>query len=352
MMIQSLHLVKSNIRIKLQQSDNIYYNFALAAFKEIAMAGDDIDACLPEEWRPFRPVVAVGDETGPASFVQLQARKSVVQGADDALGQIQKALNPILPYLGVAVDAACGGRAALQSFVIGLIADQLKNIVPIPPELQALLLVETESRSLKVHKTHKNKKWGFSLPAINIPNPAAIAEAARKAAEQAANAARQAAEQAAAQAKQAAEQAARVAKEAAERAAKEAEAIAKKALEVIMSGVKPIVDKIPEMLAKITNFINSPMVTGILKIMNCILKGVQAIREVINVIKGFKAKLQLISTGPPGLVNIAVAFICNWREFKESIDFITKGVNEQETLAKWQWFGRFFGKFVHAIGTA
>jgi len=338
MMIQSLHLVKSKIRVKLQQSDNIYYNFAVAAFKEIALAGDDIDACLPEEWRPFRPVVAVGDESGPASFLQLHT-KSAIQGADDALGQIQKALNPILPYLGVAIDAACGGKAALQSFIIGLIADQLKNIVPIPPELQALLLVETEST--KSLKSHKNKKWGFSLPAINIPNPAAIAAAARQAAEQAANAARQAAEQAA-----------RVAKEAAERAAKEAEAIAKKALEAIMAGVKPIVDKIPEMLAKITNFINSPMVTGILKIMNCILKGVQAIREVIMVIKGFKTKLQLIPTGPPGLINIAVSFICNWKEFKDSIDFISKGVNEQDTLTKWQWFGRFFGKFVHAIGTA
>jgi hypothetical protein len=329
MTIKTLSLMKNKATVK-AVSDNIYYNFAVAVFKEIALADDSIDACLPEDWRPYRPVVAVGDETGPAVFLQMSslARKTSVRGAEEALAGLRSVMDPIRKYAGPVINAACGGKAALQSFIIGIVADQLKSVVPIPPELQALLFVE------KSHKT----KWGFSIPAINIPNPVDLA--------------RKAAEEAAANAKRIADEAAATAKRAAEEAAKQAEIIAKKALEAVMSAFKPVAEKIPEILSKITAFINSPVVVGILKIMNCLLKGIQAIREVINVIKGFKAKLQLIPTGPPGLVNIGIALICNIDEFLGAIDFIIKSQSAKNDVEKWQYIGRFFGKFIHALGTA
>jgi hypothetical protein len=112
---------------------------------------------------------------------------------------------------------------------------------------------------------------------------------------------------------------------------------------------KTIVGAIRSCMRKIQAFFRSKTWLTIKKVVSCIGTLRAAGMAVIKNVRGFINAVRTLLTGIPGIIQVLVGAICNWRAFKQAIDYLINAVKSQGA-ARWNRIGRFIGQLIVAIG--
>jgi hypothetical protein len=112
---------------------------------------------------------------------------------------------------------------------------------------------------------------------------------------------------------------------------------------------KRIVGAVRSCMRKIQAFFRSRTWLTIKRVVSCIGTLRAAGLAVIRNVRGFINAVRTILSGIPGIITVLVGAICNWRAFKQAIDYLINAVRSHGA-ARWNRIGRFIGQLVVAIG--
>jgi Beta/Gamma crystallin len=123
--------------------------------------------------------------------------------------------------------------------------------------------------------------------------------------------------------------------------------------------IYPIKEKIVNFIDKVKAFFDSDLFKKIIKFIKCILSVGSLIKEMWDTLSGFVSKFEnflAASTNPITLIIIIVDYVtglmCNWKKFKEAVNYFLNAWNNNDSRLKWLFYGKALGTFLNAIGNA
>jgi len=138
----------------------------------------------------------------------------------------------------------------------------------------------------------------------------------------------------------------REAKKAAEAVAKAVKEFALKFLDIF----KKIAESIRKVIETIKNFLNSDLFHKILHFFDCVKSFKAAGSAIVQNIKNFLKSMKKLAQGWKGAIEVLINAICQWRSFKQAIDYLLTSIKIGDQLKKMNFFGQFFGQLIVAIG--
>jgi len=115
--------------------------------------------------------------------------------------------------------------------------------------------------------------------------------------------------------------------------------------------LKPLFDLFEKIKAKIMNFLTKhPLLLKLLLFARCFLEnnGVKAIKTLVTALTALVSLVPKLAT-PAGWVEVIVNLICGWKDLKEGIDFLKKGLDEKDKNKRFNFYGKFTGKIAAAL---
>jgi hypothetical protein len=139
-----------------------------------------------------------------------------------------------------------------------------------------------------------------------------------------------------------------------------AEDVVKKLGEKVISGFKALKDKFLELKDKFLQVFQGDLFEKLKKLLNCLKSLATFGKNIYSVIMGFYGKINSLIAGAAAggygailpACDIIVALICNWRKFKQAIDFFVLAYQKSDKIEKVYFVGKGFGQIANAIGTA
>ena len=103
---------------------------------------------------------------------------------------------------------------------------------------------------------------------------------------------------------------------------------------------------------KIKDLMNSPLVLKIIEVMNCMKAIKTTVVGYINTVTNFEANRTKMISGLSGFIDVLINMVCKWKDFRDAINFLSDGLKATDNVAKWGFYGKFFGKLVSVIGSS
>jgi len=120
---------------------------------------------------------------------------------------------------------------------------------------------------------------------------------------------------------------------------------------------------IKRLTASLSEFLRSKFIAHALQFVECLGKKQKneekALKEKVVIrVRGFVRRTKTIiqskkADGPGVVIGVArmvLDLLCNFKQFQDGIGFLEKSIKEKEKSQKYSFLGRFFGKFIFAVG--
>jgi len=121
---------------------------------------------------------------------------------------------------------------------------------------------------------------------------------------------------------------------------------------------------VKQFTAALSEFIRSKFIEHALQFVECLGKKQKkneekALKEKVVIrVRGFVRRTRTIikskkADGPGVVIGVArmvLDLLCNFKQFQDGIGFLEKSIKEKEKSQKYSFLGRFFGKFIFAVG--
>jgi hypothetical protein len=276
---------------------NLYFQFAKALILELAAVPDvEIDKCLPASWKSAKPTDPE-DKEGTESSKGLEEQKTGWSGVLDKLGK--------------AINFVCKLKDLVKQIIEYFTKENTKKY----RRYMRLFLQGKTSRLRRV-------RWGFAGLITGAKDLIKSgAESIKKGVIKV--------------------------KDAVTTAIDNVEEYVTKTLKETFS---PIVDLFEAMKAKVTAFMQHPLIQKLISFVNCIktFKGFAA--NLIAIVSSWISLIGELAT-PAGWVKLVIKMICAWEDLAKAIGYLKEAFVKGVTApVKWQKIGQFLGKLIYTIG--
>jgi len=277
------------------QSSNVVYQFLMGALAEISGAYSLIDGCstIIPKW-----ATEVADKE--------EAKSSI----EDETKPMETTFDKILGYLGAAINFACSVKDKIIEFF--------------------------SKRRIRYHrlfmqgKTRKRFNWSFTGFVSTVGGTissvgSGIAAGARTLKDSVI--------------------------EKVDWAKKKADDVIQYIKDKLEGLLKPILDFFDSLKVKFNAFLEkNPVLKIWFEFVKCFLKndGIKAIKGLFETLSSFVSAIGALAT-PAGWVKLVINLVCGWEDLRDGINFLKLGFKEKAKPAKYNFYGRFIGKFMKAI---
>lgn len=110
-----------------------------------------------------------------------------------------------------------------------------------------------------------------------------------------------------------------------------------------------IQNKIPDIMKKWVDFAKCPMITKLVKNLECVSKSSKADYKAKNGVETFKQGIENIAVNINGFVDFEVNFICDKINLVDAFNELNKGDVASAEADRWSSFGRFVGKIYESM---